>query len=134
MRITASPFSLRLGHRTALVLLTPFTTVLPLRYLWRARKARQIPVQISTLFAPSKSNNFSYLQYFIFSCPMYPLSAIHAISILFIRGHSEIDILAWRAKVPRLVDKLLEYLSIRAFDPALLSHLESTVLKPYIGQ
>ena len=36
-RITLSPdiigsFSLRLGHRTALVLLTPFTTVLPLRY------------------------------------------------------------------------------------------------------
>ena len=38
-------FSLRLGHRTALVLLTPFTTVLPLRYPWRACKAEQIPVQ-----------------------------------------------------------------------------------------
>ena len=33
-----SPFSLRLGHRTALTLLTSFTTVLPLRYpsLWKA--------------------------------------------------------------------------------------------------
>ena len=32
MRNIAPPLSLRLGHRTALVLLTPFTTVLPLRY------------------------------------------------------------------------------------------------------
>ena len=32
VRNIAPPFSLRLGHRTALVLLTPFTTVLPLRY------------------------------------------------------------------------------------------------------
>ncbi len=29
------PFSLRLGHRTALALSTQFTTVLPLRYLTR---------------------------------------------------------------------------------------------------
>ena len=36
MRNIAPPLSLRLGHRTALVLLTPFTTVLPLRYRVRS--------------------------------------------------------------------------------------------------
>ena len=42
VRNIAPPFSLRLGHRTALVLLTPFTTVLPLRYPWEACQAGQI--------------------------------------------------------------------------------------------
>ena len=44
VRNIAPSFSLQLGHRTALVLLTPFTTVLPLRYLWEARQTEQIPV------------------------------------------------------------------------------------------
>ena len=42
------PLSLRLGHRTALVLLTPFTTVLPLRFpnregLWEGVKFIDTP-------------------------------------------------------------------------------------------
>ena len=87
VRNIAPSFSLRLGHRTALVLLTPFTTVLPLRYLWEARQTEQIPVRVTK--KRDRHHKRVSVSFFVLRTKPNPLArkdACRFAGILFVQG------------------------------------------------